>query len=346
MKIRVGYELIYDFPQPTPMIMVLGTHFTPGVRRHRARSSDHQPVRADLALSRRLRQLVQPHRRAAGRMRLSADGVVRDSGLPDVVAPAAAAARGRGSAGGDADLSPRQPLLRDRPPVRDRLEAVRQVATGLGARPGDLRFRPSPHHLRLRACARDHDGLGGLQRRQGRVPRLRAPRHRLLPLHEHSGALLHRLSRRHRRAAALWPDGFRRLVRGLSRRALVHLRSAQQHPADRPRADRAWAATRPTCRSPTPSGPTRWSASRSGPTRSASPRLPAWRHCGLDAVLRGMLPGHCGAPRRRLLGANGAQIRRSSARSRRPSTPIGIVSQRRVALRERKMGSQKLKIVP
>jgi len=28
MKIRVGYELIYDFPQPTPVIMVLGTHFT------------------------------------------------------------------------------------------------------------------------------------------------------------------------------------------------------------------------------------------------------------------------------------------------------------------------------
>jgi hypothetical protein len=28
MKIRVGYELIYDFPESTPMIMVLGTHFT------------------------------------------------------------------------------------------------------------------------------------------------------------------------------------------------------------------------------------------------------------------------------------------------------------------------------
>src|SRR5690349_10036527 len=26
IKIRVGYELIYDLPQPTPMIMVLGTH--------------------------------------------------------------------------------------------------------------------------------------------------------------------------------------------------------------------------------------------------------------------------------------------------------------------------------
>ena len=28
MKIRVGYEMVYDFPKPTPMIMVLGTHFT------------------------------------------------------------------------------------------------------------------------------------------------------------------------------------------------------------------------------------------------------------------------------------------------------------------------------
>ena len=34
MKIRVGYELIYDFPQPTPMIMVSGHPFHPGVRRH------------------------------------------------------------------------------------------------------------------------------------------------------------------------------------------------------------------------------------------------------------------------------------------------------------------------
>ena len=25
MKIRVGYELIYDFPKSTPVIMVLGT---------------------------------------------------------------------------------------------------------------------------------------------------------------------------------------------------------------------------------------------------------------------------------------------------------------------------------
>jgi hypothetical protein len=28
VRIRVGYEMIHDFPQPTPMIMVLGVHFT------------------------------------------------------------------------------------------------------------------------------------------------------------------------------------------------------------------------------------------------------------------------------------------------------------------------------
>jgi hypothetical protein len=33
MRIRVGYEMIYDFPQPTPMIMVLGIHFTRGPMR-------------------------------------------------------------------------------------------------------------------------------------------------------------------------------------------------------------------------------------------------------------------------------------------------------------------------
>jgi hypothetical protein len=28
IKIRIGYELLNDFPQPTPLIMVLGTHFS------------------------------------------------------------------------------------------------------------------------------------------------------------------------------------------------------------------------------------------------------------------------------------------------------------------------------
>jgi len=64
MKIRVGFEMIYDFPQPTPLIAVVGTHFTRASDIVVARLSDHQPFRAHHALSRRLRQLVQHDRRA------------------------------------------------------------------------------------------------------------------------------------------------------------------------------------------------------------------------------------------------------------------------------------------
>jgi len=89
IQIRVGYELIYDLPQPTPMIMVLGIHFT--------RASDIvipdyltttpaipiTPYR-DLFGNWCSRIMAPP-----GRLRLAGDGVVRDSGLPDVVVPSA-----------------------------------------------------------------------------------------------------------------------------------------------------------------------------------------------------------------------------------------------------------------
>ena len=89
MKIRVGYELVYDFPQATPMIMVLGTHFT---RASDVIVPDH--LHASPAVP------IHPYRDVygnwctrivapAGRMRLSAEGVVHDSGLPDAVAPSA-----------------------------------------------------------------------------------------------------------------------------------------------------------------------------------------------------------------------------------------------------------------
>jgi len=29
MQIRVGYELVYDCPQPTPMLLTLSFHYTP-----------------------------------------------------------------------------------------------------------------------------------------------------------------------------------------------------------------------------------------------------------------------------------------------------------------------------
>ena len=66
MQIRVGFEMIYDCPQPTPMIFNVNVHFT--------RVSDLvgrddlavRPAGPDGSLSRQLRQLVHPHRRAEG----------------------------------------------------------------------------------------------------------------------------------------------------------------------------------------------------------------------------------------------------------------------------------------
>ena len=89
MKIRVGYELIYDFPQSTPVIMVLGTHFT---RASDVIVPDYLTASPSVPIfpyryvyGNWCSRIVAP----PGRMRLSADGVVRDTGLPDVVAPSA-----------------------------------------------------------------------------------------------------------------------------------------------------------------------------------------------------------------------------------------------------------------
>jgi hypothetical protein len=163
MKIRVGYELIYDFLQTTPVIMVLGTHFT---QVSDVIVPDFLTTSPSVSISHYrdvfgngCSRIVAP----AGRMRLSADGVVRDTGLPDVVAPSASQ-----HAVEDLPAETLIFLLGSRYCETDHLsegglEPLRKVATGVGTRPGDLRFCPSPHRLRLRACARDHDGLGGLQ---------------------------------------------------------------------------------------------------------------------------------------------------------------------------------------
>ena len=85
MKIRVGYEMLYEFPQRTPVILVLGTHFT--------RASD---VIVPDFLTTTPSVAITPYRDSfgnwcsrivapAGSMRLAADGSVRDSGLPDPV---------------------------------------------------------------------------------------------------------------------------------------------------------------------------------------------------------------------------------------------------------------------
>ena len=87
MRLRIGYELDFDFPQPTPVLSVLNVHYS--------RASDLEApdlIRLDPPVP------VQGYRDGfgnwcgrftapAGPIRISTDTVIRDSGLPDPYVP-------------------------------------------------------------------------------------------------------------------------------------------------------------------------------------------------------------------------------------------------------------------
>jgi transglutaminase-like putative cysteine protease len=83
MQFRTGYELIYSFPQPTPVILVVNVHSSriadmavPDV----LQTDPAVPITAyHDGFGNYCHRLMAP----AGRLRLTANGVVNDSGLPD-----------------------------------------------------------------------------------------------------------------------------------------------------------------------------------------------------------------------------------------------------------------------
>lgn len=89
MKLSIGYELIYDFPQPTPAILVVNVHSS--------RAADI--VVRDLIVAEPAVEIGgyrdsfgnDCHRilAPAGRLRLTTDAVINDSGQPDEVGWAA-----------------------------------------------------------------------------------------------------------------------------------------------------------------------------------------------------------------------------------------------------------------
>ena len=90
MQLRIGYELRYHFPQPTPVILMLNVHDTriPDLERPDAivleppvPISGYSDVFAN-----QCSRILAP----AGAMRISTDTIVRDTGLPDPSAPDAA----------------------------------------------------------------------------------------------------------------------------------------------------------------------------------------------------------------------------------------------------------------
>jgi len=89
MKIRIGFEMIYDCPQPTPMIFTLNVHFT--------RVSD-LVGRDDLVFDPPVpvsgyrdsfgnwcTRIVAPQ----GRLRVHADALIKDTGAVDLIVPQA-----------------------------------------------------------------------------------------------------------------------------------------------------------------------------------------------------------------------------------------------------------------
>jgi transglutaminase-like putative cysteine protease len=90
MQIRVGFEMEYQCPGPTPMILALNIHYSRAsdlVRPDHLVTSPSVPVSAyrDLFGNWCTRLVAPP-----GRFTLSTDALVNDTGLPDVVAPGAA----------------------------------------------------------------------------------------------------------------------------------------------------------------------------------------------------------------------------------------------------------------
>jgi transglutaminase-like putative cysteine protease len=87
MQIRVGFEMVFDCPQPTPMIFNLNVHFTRVsdlVGRDALMFDPPIPVagyRDDFGNW--CTRIVAP----TGRTRVTSDAVVRDSGLPDAIVP-------------------------------------------------------------------------------------------------------------------------------------------------------------------------------------------------------------------------------------------------------------------
>jgi transglutaminase-like putative cysteine protease len=89
MQINVGFEMIFDCPQPTPMILNLNVHYT---RVSDLIGRDSLMVDPPIPMAgyrddfgNWCTRIVAP----AGSTRITADAVVNDSGLPDIIVPEA-----------------------------------------------------------------------------------------------------------------------------------------------------------------------------------------------------------------------------------------------------------------
>jgi transglutaminase-like putative cysteine protease len=87
MRINVGFELVYNCPQPTPMIVMLSVHPS---RAADLIKPDHLSVQPAIEVSKyrdSFDNLCSRIAAPSGRLRLTSDAVVHDSGRSDPVVP-------------------------------------------------------------------------------------------------------------------------------------------------------------------------------------------------------------------------------------------------------------------
>jgi len=109
MRIHVGCELNFEFPQATPMILTLNVHFSHASELERPDyliTNPPVPVEAYRdSFGNWCSRLVAP----GGHFSLGTDAVIRDSGMPDPIVPNAMAPSS-GLAGGSYNVFARQSL--------------------------------------------------------------------------------------------------------------------------------------------------------------------------------------------------------------------------------------------
>ena len=221
MEIKVGFEISYAAVQPTPMVIMLSRSIRRAFPTSSAPSrSSPSPTCRSASTSTASAMSAAASTAPAGGVTLRGDALVRDSGLPDVVMPTAQQL--------PIDQLPDEVLLYLMGSRYCETDQLTDIAWSLfgNTPPGWARVQAIVDFVHNHVTfgyqhapitrSRRMDGYAATRRR---LPRLCAPGDHLLPLHEHPGALLHRLSRRHRRARRSRADGFLRLVRGLSRAA-------------------------------------------------------------------------------------------------------------------------------
>ena len=244
MRIHVGCELTFEFPQPTPLIAILNVHHSRFDDLLGAETFNTTPAVNAIGYHDQFGNWCNRIFAPAGEFMLKTNAVVNDSGRPDPVVPDAVQHMVQdlphstlvylmGSRYCETDLlsDTAWRLFEQSPPGWQRVQAVcdyvhRHIQFG-------YEYSKSDSHGPWRVYRRPW-GMSGFH----------TSRRRLLPLSEYSDTLLHRIHYGYRSAAPSFGDGFLCLDGSVPGREMVRLRSPQQRTAHRAYQSRS----RPGCR--------------------------------------------------------------------------------------------------